>query len=337
MMQNKKLSLHDEVKKEAESIVKEIEENQEVQNLEFSDQAESALQAKIQAYEKMCAERNKGNPFGAEFSEELTPNFTGRTNDNGEGFLSEEDRKALRLGRELLQKQAEEQTKHEVNTEYHKHLNSENESSGKAKQGKRTGSFRMPKKKRLVLALAAVLVLVIGTSVTTVGSKSYLKEIWESVVGDGEKVAVTSVQDMDKRETEEIDERVVYNEVAKKINIQPVWFGYLPEEMLIQNFSVDEEQKRVEIFFEYKGEIIRYDVYVNGHDSSLGQKEEDKLLKEFELKVSQQKIMVEKYEVKNKPHSRYVISFSYNGVLYQLKGVMEWEEAEKIINKFTFL
>lgn len=49
-------------------------------------------------------------------------NFTDHTKDTLKSCLSEEDKEALRLGRELLKKKEEEPDLFEVNKEYHKHL-----------------------------------------------------------------------------------------------------------------------------------------------------------------------------------------------------------------------
>lgn len=48
--------------------------------------------------------------------------YTERTKDNQESYLTEEDKEALRLGRELLKKKEKEPDLFEVNKEYHKHL-----------------------------------------------------------------------------------------------------------------------------------------------------------------------------------------------------------------------
>ena len=187
---------------------REIAENPDLKDIQVSGRMEAALLAEIQAYEKRRGQEHSTGENTAEFGEELAPNFTERTKDNPESFLSEEDREALRLGRELLKKKEDEPKLFEVNTEYHKHLNSD-EKKGKKKEGRKTSVLRMPRGRRFIIAFAAVLVLVVGTSVTSVGSKSYLKELWDRVVGN-EKVSVLNVKDMDKQDTSDIDESAVY-------------------------------------------------------------------------------------------------------------------------------
>ena len=72
--------------------------------------------------------------------------------------LSEEDQEALRLGREMLKNQSEE---------------------------KKIYTMRRKKRNiRRIVALAAVLILVCGSVMTSVGSKSYWKVLWERESGD---------------------------------------------------------------------------------------------------------------------------------------------------------
>ena len=144
MKQNKKLSLQEEVENAAGRVEREIAENPDLKDIQVSDRMEAALLAEIQAYEKRRGQEHSTGEDTAEFGEELAPNFTERTKDNPEIFLSEEDREALRLGRELLKKKEDEPKLFEVNTEYHKHLNSD-EKEAKKNKGRKTSVFRMPR------------------------------------------------------------------------------------------------------------------------------------------------------------------------------------------------
>ena len=60
------------------------------------------------------------------------------------------------------------------------------------------------KRRYLIVALAAVIVLVCGSVMTGVGSKSYWKVIWERITGDG-PTEITNVEDMDSHETEDLE------------------------------------------------------------------------------------------------------------------------------------
>ena len=323
MKQNKKLSLQEEVENAAGRVEREIAENPDLKDIQVSDRMEAALLAEIQAYGKRRGQEHSTGEDTAEFGEELAPNFTERTKDNPEIFLSEEDREALRLGRELLKKKEDEPKLFEVNTEYHKHLNSD-EKEAKKNKGRKTSVFRMPRGRRFIIAFAAVLVLVVGTSVTSVGSKSYLKILWEKIHG-GQSMQVMNVEDMDTHDSEDGDEVTAFREITDKLKIPAVRLRYKPKGMRLERYTVDEGQSQAKLFYRYDDEIIRYDIYLNNSDSSLSQKEEDTLVKEFTVENEVQTIEVQEYRVKENSKTRLIANFEYKGVKYQLKGIMETE------------
>lgn len=193
----------------------------------------------------------------------------------------------------------------------------------------------MPRKKKFVIALAAVMVLVVGTSVTSVGSKSYLKVLFEKVIGN-EKAEILNVEDMEQHETSDELEINAYKEIGDELGISAVRIRYKPVGMYIKEASIDKEQKQAQIFYDYGDDVIKYSIYLNDSDSSLGQKTLDKLLEEFEVQTDKQTIKVEGYEVKGYDTPRFIATFSYRGVHYQLKGIMEKEEFQEILKNLSY-
>lgn len=340
MEQNKKLSLKEEVEREARKIEEEIENNPDLDDIKVSDKMEESLLAKIRAYEKKCASEHENKNVrmeGAaeELSEELAPNFAARTNEDNVVHLSAEDMEALRLGRELMKKKSKEEELFEVHTEYHKHLNSDNKGKeGKTDKGEKAKRIHMPRRRKFVVSLAAVMVLVLAVGMMSVGSKSYLKVLWEKMHG-GQAMEVTNVEDMVTQNSKDGDEVTAYREIREQLKIMPIRLGYKPENMKLENISIDTEQRRAFLFYDYNGEIIRYGIYENNSDSSLGQKEEDTLTDTIEIEALDQTIVIEEYAKKNS--KRYLVNFTKEGVHYQLKGVMEKEEFIKIVKNLINL
>lgn len=191
--------------------------------------------------------------------------------------------------------------------------------------------IRKKKKSKLVIgALAAVLILVCGSVMTSVGSKSYWKVLWERENGD-ENSNIINVEDMETKETD--DEFEVDKKITKTLGISRVRMEYKPDGMILKKYVVDEEQRRAILFYQYENEIIRYAMYMNSKDSSLGQKTVDKLLNEYVVLNGEKEITVKEYEVKDMESRRYVAEFEYKGVQYQLKGVIKKDELDKIIEK----
>ena len=193
------------------------------------------------------------------------------------------------------------------------------------------------KKSKLVIgALAAVLILVCGSVMTSVGSKSYWKVLWEREDGD-ENSNIINVEDMETKESEDIDEVGVYKEIAKVMGNYLVRLEYKPKGMVLTKYTVDGDQRRATLFYKYENEIIRYTMYMNSKDSSLGQKEVDKLLEEYIVMNGENEISVKEYEVKDQKEKRYIAEFEDKGIQYQLKGVIEKEEFEKILKNLFFV
>lgn len=251
----KKLSLNEEVKREAEQIEKEVENRSDLDDITVSDDMEASLFNKIQEYE------------------------------------------------------------------YDKRL--------------KKVHYRR-KRRYIIVALAAVIVLVCGSVMTGVGSKSYWKVIWERIAGEAE-VSYIDVENMDSQNSEDIDEVGVYREISNTFGVSVVRLLYKPENMEFKRYTLDKEQKKAFMFYEYNGEVIRYSVYMNDKDSSFGQKDLDLLLDEYNLTSNDQIITVEEYRVEGSKLKRYVAEFKYNNVHYQLMGIMEKNELEKIINNLIFL
>lgn len=332
MSEKKKLSLQKEVQKEAVKIEQEIVDNPELKDMEVSNTMEKTLLTKIREYRKKHTKpKNNGNK-DCEISEELTPNFTNRTNEISDHQLSEEDQKALQLGRELLKKINDGKELHEVNKEYHKHLNEDN---AKNYKGKKAKVFRFPHHKRLAIAIAALLVLVVGTGVTTIGSKSYLKDLFSGMLGN-ESTQKINVKDMEIQATKDGDELTAYKQIADELKISAIRLKYKPKGMHLKNYSIDKSQSQAKLFYKYKDQVIRYDIYLNDADSSLSQKEEDNLIDEFYVNTEKQTISVKGYKVKKGTKSRWIADFEYKGVKYELKGIMNKSEFKQILQNLAY-
>lgn len=251
----KKLSLNEEVKREAEQIEKEVENRSDLDDIKVSDDMEASLFNKIQEYE------------------------------------------------------------------YDKRL--------------KKVHYRR-KRRYIIAALAAVIVLVCGSVMTGVGSKSYWKVIWERIAGDAE-VSYIDVENMDSQESEDIAEVGAYREISTCFGIPIVRLGYKPEEMELIRYTLDDEQEKAYLFYEYNGEMVKYSVYMNDTDSSFGQKELDKLSQEYEIDNGNIKINVEEFSINNSKNKRYIAEFEYRDIHYQLKGVMIRSEFDEILKKLIFI
>lgn len=261
MKKLRKLSLKEELEKEAAEIEKELAENPELDNLEVSKELDDAIYAEIQRYEK-------------EQEEDKIKEFPLRT-------------------------------------------------------------YKKKKRAKLIVALVAILVLVMGMSVSSVGSKSYMKELIEKFTGKSQ-VDVTNVKDMESHDVESMEERESYQEVDKMIKRKSIRIRNMPKGMKFVNYSINEEIQQADIFYEYKGETIRYEIYLNQTDSSRGVTKEDAEITTYELNVQNNKIKISERKTEKAEANVMTAVFEYKGVFYQLRGKMEKNEFNKILKNLKF-
>lgn len=197
--------------------------------------------------------------------------------------------------------------------------------------------IRKKKKSKLVIgALAAVLILVCGSVMTSVGSKSYWKMLWNDSNGDEQNNGI-DVENMESIETEDIDEVGVYKEIAKVMGNYLVRMEYKPKNMVLKRYIIDKEQRMAILFYQYGEEVIKYYMYTNSTDSSFGEKTVDQLLDEYEFQNGKHSILVKQYEIKDSDEERYIAEFEYKDIHYQIKGTIEKEEFEKILENLFFM
>ena len=261
MKKLRKLSLKEELEKEAAEIEKELAEDPELDNLEVSKELDDVIYAEIQRYEKE-QEENKIKEF------------------------------PLR-------------------------------------------TYKKKKRAKLLVALVAILVLVMGMSVSSVGSKSYMKELIEKFTGKSQ-VDVTNVKDMDSHDVEENDEMGAYQEIDNMLKEKSIRIWDMPKGMHFVSYRIDPNMQQADIYYEYKGKNIRYEIYMNRTDSSRGVTKEDEVIDKYELEVQGNIINVEQRSTKETNTNVMTAEFEYNGVFYQLRGKLEKAEFNKILENLKF-
>lgn len=115
--------------------------------------------------------------------------------------------------------------------------------------------IRKKKKSKLVIgALAAVLILVCGSVMTSVGSKSYWKVLWERDNGD-ENSNIINVEDMETKETEDGDELKADKEITKVMGVSLVKLEHKPKGMVLTRYAVDGIKERQHYFINMKTKL----------------------------------------------------------------------------------
>ena len=183
--------------------------------------------------------------------------------------------------------------------------------------------YRKKKKRYVVMALAAVFILAFGSVMTSVGSKSYWKVLWDRIAGD-ERASHIDVEQMESQETQDVDEIQVYKEIWNELGISTVGLGYIPENTYLKKYELDKEQRKAILLYEYNGQVIRYTMY--------------KLLDEYQVETTEGKILeIKEYEIAGTKTQRYMANFEYDDAQYQIMADIKKEEFEKIVKNLIFL
>lgn len=334
------LSLHQEIEREVQEIEKEMARHTELDGLQVTEAMDRALLNKIEAYEREKEEKRAAEKAGEDIRK--------IRNVSGEDITSDDAVDRRKPGGKNtfdMDEDYEEPDNHDGFVEFSEELMPDLSRLAMGESGKRrkyTGEnteekvvYRRKKKKYLVVSLAAVLIIVLGVSVNSVGSKSYWKVLREIVVKD-KPVNVISVDDMEKQNTEDVDEITAYREIKEKLNVKPVRLIYKPDDMELENYIIDEEMLTAQLLYKYQDDVIRYTLYINSEDSSWGEKEEDMKIDEYTISVNDVEICVEEFEKLNCKENRQVAKFQYKGIEYQLMGVIKKSEFKKILQNLYF-
>lgn len=281
--------LKDQLNKEAKQIEEEVglNDNEEIPN-ELKIRMKNALDQKIREREMRSEDMKRTDAYAK---------------------LSEEDREALRLGREMLKNQSEE---------------------------KKIYTMRRKKRNiRRIVALAAVLILVMAVGMTSIGGPERMLQFMKSSVG-GRKVSQVDSSDKNKV-IEEEDEEKAYEKIEKEFGIAPVRLWWYPENMEFENMILDTDIQVAEVDYLYKDKKIEYFVSASYGEVSWGYDNEDKKIDYYCEQVKSTDIEVTEYETPETERNRYVAEFEYKKLHYCLSGELTKEEIENILKNLYFL
>lgn len=336
------LSLHQEIEREVREIEEEMAKHPELDGLQVTEEMDRALLEEIEAYEKELEERRMSVENTGDDFLRLRENSAVRGDtdcsvgaDGAHGADRSEKFRASESSAEFSEELVPDLTRMSLARRAAGDVGKAGGTAGGDGERKEKVCYRRKKAKYWVVSLVAVLLIVLGVGVNSVGSKSYLKTLWDTLLGD-EPIKYVDVEDMEIQETEDGDELAAYKEIKEKLNIKPVRIIYKPDDMKLVEFEISEEILTAQLLYKYQDETIRYIIYINDVDSSWGQKEEDNKVNEYSVLVNEIEIEVEEYQVHNVSNNRQTANFEYQGVHYQLIGVMEKLEFEKILKSLYF-
>ena len=199
------------------------------------------------------------------------------------------------------------------------------ESAKKAKE--KTKIFRL--KKRYIVVLAAALVLLMGMGV--VGDRA-----WIADSSDLERESeVTTKVNNEEKDSIVYEEDAIYQEIADKLGIAPMWLGYKPEGMVLDSYTIMENSGWAYIYYSYDDLIITIQMAKRSKESSSniqwdgGARKLDNIQNQYGYEI-------EAYCV-DEENSNYSAALTYGNGYYNIFGSFYSEEdILKILNGIYF-
>ena len=317
-----------ELEKEAGEIMEEMDSDESLQDISFPEDLDEKMWSKIQEYEEQQKAYEK---------------------------LSDDDKEAIRLGREVQALRGGENTKDHlkkdvesdsyidnvVPIEHVKH-ETDNKASDDGTNGeteKEAGKKKVKKRKRHwkvygIVAIVAVLAMMWG--MVSIGGTPFFGKLWTQTIGDRKMTQVdTEREDGSKNEVDDHDESEVYEEIKNKFGVDAVRFLKKPDDMVLIQSDIDEVLKRVCLIYENNKTLIQYQMEIQSENKSYAYDVEDEKVKKEQIVVDGNTIDIIQYELDD-GKEEYVARFTYEGVFYTINATMSEEEFKEFLKNLYF-
>lgn len=317
-----------ELEKEAGEIMEEMDSDESLQDISFPEDLDEKMWSKIQEYEKQQKAYEK---------------------------LSDADKEAIRLGREVqalsggenmkdhLKKDVESDSyiDNVVPIEHVKH-ETDNKASDDGTNGeteKEAGKKKVKKRKRhwkVYGIVAIVAVLAMMWSMVSIGGTPFFGKLWTQTIGDRKMTQVdTEREDGDKNKTDVHDEAKVYEEIKQKFGVDVVRLKRNSDGMALVQSDIDEVLKKVCLIYENNNTFIQYQMEIQSENKSYAYDIEDKKVKRTQITVDGNKIDIIQYELDD-GNEENIAQFTYEDVFYTINATMEEDDFKELLKNLYF-
>lgn len=317
-----------ELEKEAGEIMEEMDSDESLQDISFPEDLDEKMWSKIQEYEEQQKAYEK---------------------------LSDADKEAIRLGREVQALRGGEDTKDHlkkdvesdsyidnvVPIEYVKHEtdNKASDDGTNEEIEKKAGKKKVKKRKRhwkVYGIVAIVAVLAMMWSMVSIGGTPFFGRVLNDIIGDREMVKVnTEREDGDKNKIDNYDEERVYEEIKDKFGMDVVRLKRNSVGMSLVQSDIDEVLKKVCLLYEDDDTLIRYQMEIQSENKSYAYDIEDKKVKRTQITVDGNKIDIIQYELDD-GNEENVAQFAYEDVFYTINTTMEEADFKELLKNLYF-
>lgn len=314
-----------ELEKEAGEIMEEMDSDESLQDISFPEDLDEKMWSKIQEYEEQQKAYEK---------------------------LSDADKEAIRLGREVQALRGGENTKDHLKKDVESDSYIDNvvpiehvkhETDNKASDDgtneeieKKAGKKKVKKRKRHWKVYGIVAVLAMMWSMVSIGGTPFFSRGLNDIIGDREMVKVnTEREDGDKNKIGNYEEESVYEDIKDKMGVDVVRLRITSKEMSLVQSDIDEVLKRVSLIYDNKKNIIEYQIVFNYKEQSHRYDVEDKKIKEEQIKVAGNNIDIFQYELPD-GNKENIAQFIYEDVFYTINATMDEDEFKELLKNLYF-
>lgn len=317
-----------ELEKEAGEIMEEVDSDESLQDISFPEDLDEKMWSKIQEYEEQQKAYEK---------------------------LSDADKEAIRLGREVQALRGGEDTKDRLKKDVESDSYIDNvvpiehgkhETDNKASDDgtdeeieKEAGKKKVKKRKRHWKAygiVAIVAVLAMMWSMVSIGGTPFFGKLWTQTIGDRKMTQVyTEREDGSKNKVDDYDEESVYENIKEKMGVDVVRILKKPDDMVLIQSDIDEVLKKVCLIYNNGESMIEYQMIFNYKEQSHGYDVEDKKIKEEQIEVDGNNINVTQYELPDESKEN-VAQFIYKDVFYTINTTMDENNFKELLKSLYF-
>ena len=317
-----------ELEKEAGEIMEEMDSDESLKDISFPEDLDEKMWSKIQEYEEQQKAYEK---------------------------LSDADKEAIRLGREVQAlrggKDTKDRLKKDVESdsyidnvvpiEHVKHEadNKASDDGTNEETGKEAGKKKVKKRKRhwkVYGIVAIVAVLAMMWSMVSIGGTPFFGRVLNDIIGDREMVKVnTEREDGDKNKIDNYDEESVYEEIKEKFGMDVVRPWKKSDDMVLIQSDIDEILKRVCLIYENSEALIQYQMEIQSENKSYAYDVEDGKVKKEQIVVDGNTIDIIQYKLDN-GREENVAHFAYKDVFYTINATMSEEDFKDFLKNLYF-
>ena len=313
-----------ELEKEAGEIMEEMDSDESLKDISFPEDLDEKMWSKIQEYEEQQKAYEK---------------------------LSDADKEAIRLGREVQAlrggKDTKDRLKKDVESdsyidnvvpiEYVKHETDNKASDDGTNEEIEKKKVKKRKRHWKVYGIVAIVaVLAMMWSMVSIGGTPFFGRVLNDIIGDREMVKVnTEREDGNKNEVDEHDEAKVYEEIKESLGVDVVRLEGKPDNMSLVHSDIDKALNRVCLIFANENTTLEYQIVVNYQEQSHGYDIEDEKIKEELIKEGGNEIRFTQYKLPDESKEN-TAEFVYQDVFYTLNAVMDEEDFKKILKNLYF-